>query len=108
MRKNFSKYIISIFFILLFISKGIISLVPFLSDANAASLITEMLADAEKESSTKNSEEKSEIEKESAKYDTPHVFELVAFSFDAKKLEDIADNYSPDVHIAIPTPPPKA
>lgn len=108
MKKNFFKYIVSIFFILLFISKGVVSLVPYLSDANSVSLIAEMLADAEKESSSKNSEEKSEIEKESAKYETPHMLELVAFAPDSQKLIEISNNSSPEVHLPIPTPPPKA
>jgi hypothetical protein len=67
-----------------------------------------MLADAEKESSSKNSEEKSETEKENPKYDTPGVFELLAFSTNGNKLKIITEHFSPDVHISIPTPPPKA
>lgn len=107
MRNTYLKHIAVIFFICLFLLKGVGSLVPGLS-VHFSKWTSQELVDSEAGNNKKNTEGKAENELK--EYYLHHQLINTVSCLDAGCPKDIALRktiYRQTVYIAIPTPPPK-
>lgn len=109
MQKNRFTYLIAIFFITLFLFKGIASLYPTLWNSTEGKSICEKLFCEANEDDKKNAEEKAEQEVKAfyVYNDYQPGIDIVKFILVIKNIQCHHLVYKQSVYISIPTPPPE-
>lgn len=109
MYKRRFKYLTVIFFITLFLFKGVASLYPTLLNSGESKSISEKLFCTENEEESKSAEEKAEQETKALylNNDCQPGVALIKFIPVIKSIQCYPVNYKQSVCISIPTPPPE-
>lgn len=109
MRKRRFKYWIAIFFIILFLFKGITSVYPTLLNIGISKTISEKFFPLENDEENKTAEEKAGPETKPLYWNNDHQpgIAIVRFVLTIKRIQYHHIMYKQSVYISIPTPPPE-